>query len=202
MKKRTAAWLLLPLMLGGCQDNSDVQMVQTYDEVAPYINLSTYVFNTPVGSPIDFSNVTAYDDVDGLVTTYFRGNVDYSTAGTYTGEIYAVDTSGNESSVSITIYVYELPAEAATPTPTAEATASAETISGCPYRYAVDPELDCDVVPSENLSAYVTVYVGREGLQEAQNDAGDAENAVIEIIRTNSGRFWGYGLRYEEDSAG
>ena len=69
------------------------------------INMTQYEFTTTVGTPINFTNISGYDDYDGLLNTHLEGYVDYNTAGDYYPSITCTDFSGNKTSVPITIHV-------------------------------------------------------------------------------------------------
>ncbi len=205
MRKRITA-LLLAVLLAGCSNSTlfDKQKaVQSDDVTGPYINLSTYVFSTVKGKPIDFSNITGYDDVDGMMPVSLSGYVNYSKAGEYYPSLVCTDTSGNTTSQVITITVLE--ENAPTPPTDAKETAApaAETPEPetCEEAGAEDKNYACSTVLPSAIESYIVIYeseAGREACEmqaEIQNE--DGGEAVCETIVRNNGQFWGYGLKDE-----
>ncbi len=68
--KKLLCVLLSLLVLSGCEGSlmkpAD-DFVVSDDKFGPYINIRMFEYTTTVGNPVDFSNVTGYDDVDGLM---------------------------------------------------------------------------------------------------------------------------------------
>ena len=67
---RKSYLLLCTILLAGC---NHTRISNTNDITGPYINLIKYEFTTVVGKEIDFSNISAYDDVDGLMSVSIKG---------------------------------------------------------------------------------------------------------------------------------
>lgn len=192
---------MLTAALCGCTENtlfSGATATPKTDTTGPYINLSQYVFTTQIGEPINFSNVTGYDDVDGMMPVTLSGYVNYSKVGEYYPSLICTDTSGNMTSVTITVTVTdkaeptESPPEEtakALPTPTSET---------CESDSAEDSNYPCKAVVPADLEEYETVYSGRSAeadCQQALIDLGEDTQAVCELILRNDGSSWGYGLR-------
>ena len=94
--KQILTLLICTILLAGCA-SSDSTAVSTSDDTnGPYINMVQYEFTTTVSNPIDFSNISGYDDVDGLLPTSVRGYVNYEQPGDYYPSIVCTDLSGNE----------------------------------------------------------------------------------------------------------
>mgnify|MGYP003491449276 CR=1 FL=1 len=90
-KKLIAAVLAAGLgVLAACQSSP----TEKTDQNGPYINMTQYEFTTTVGTPINFTNISGYDDYDGLLNTHLEGYVDYNTAGDYYPSITCTDFSG------------------------------------------------------------------------------------------------------------
>lgn len=194
--KKHIVLISLCSLLTGCYNGLriGIKPVDTGDTVPPYINLNTYEFVTAVGMPIDFSNITAYDDVDGLTPVEVKGRIDYSKPGEYYPALCSQDTSGN--AVEVDIYVVVV--EALEPTAEAETVLPEEPIEiGCSMAGAKRHDLPCDKVVPEDLEEYDKLFYGQEGLEMCLNGKNEkAEDApACEVIRTNSGSFWGYGRK-------
>ena len=205
MRKRITA-LLLAALLAGCTDSplfNKQKAVQSNDATGPYINLSTYVFSTVVGKPIDFSNITGYDDVDGMMPVSLSGYVNYSQAGEYYPSLVCTDTSGNTTSQVITITVLE----ENVPTPPSDAQETEAPVLAAPEPQtceeagAEDKNYACSTVLPSAIIDYIAIYESEEGKEacemqaEVQNE--DGGQAVCETIVRNNGQFWGYGLKDE-----
>lgn len=181
--------LLLCFSLYGC---GSTLLNQAGDTTPPYINLTNEEFTTVVGQPIDFSNITAYDEVDGLLRVMVSGYINYNEPGTYYPLLKTADTSGNEISVPITIHVkkadYVMPGDSK----------EIETvITTCSAQGARDNNQPCNRILQEDLDKYVIVFKNGEGEERCQNFI-TSDRGACEIIRTNDGTFWGYGY-YETD---
>ncbi len=180
--------LLCLLILAGCT-GSESTAAASGDTNGPYINMVQYEFSTTVGNPIDFSNISGYDDVDGLLPTSLRGYVNYEQPGDYYPSIVCTDLSGNETAIPITVHVLNtpdpIPSASSEPAPSMESTTCRE---------GKDPDQPCSVVLSDDLSSYRTIYEG-EGGYESCIRAAEGDEAACEIIKTNDGSFWGYGLK-------
>ena len=190
-KKLIAAVLAAGLgVLAACQSSP----TEKTDQNGPYINMTQYEFTTTVGTPINFTNISGYDDYDGLLNTHLEGYVDYNTAGDYYPSITCTDFSGNKTSVPITIHV--LPAlEEGESQASAEPAASAE--SGCPG--ASDPSLACDVVPDETASRYSQLFYGSQGSEACQALLEEDDGRSCQPVYRNDGKLWGYGLLEAQD---
>lgn len=187
--KQILTLLICTILLAGCA-SSDSTAVSTSDDTnGPYINMVQYEFTTTVGNPIDFSNISGYDDVDGLLPTSVRGYVNYEQPGDYYPSIVCTDLSGNETAIPITVHVLNTPAPV--PSASAEPSPSPESTS-CPE--GKDPDQPCSIVLSEDLSSYQTIYEGESGYDACLNAAYGDETAC-KIITANDGSFWGYGLK-------
>ena len=189
LKRILPAVVAIPLIAITASCQRQVEMIQKpEDTMPPYINLTQYEFYTEVGTPIDFSNIGGYDDIDGMLPTRLRGYVDYTTPGDYYPSIVCTDLSNNESEAVITIHVVEeggLPVQQNAPTPE-------PTPSTC--EKGTDPEQPCSVVLKETAEQYKTLYYGTEGKEFCEEDSGDEEYSC-EVIYRNDGTFWGYGLK-------
>ena len=176
----------------------------SYDTDGPYINITQYEFETTVNNPIDFSNITGYDDVDGLLRVNVVGNIDYTKPGEYYPVLICVDTSGNETEAGIIVKVLEenqlppdiTPPENPDPQPDPEPTPST-----CDSEDARDPGRPCKVVLSEDLEFYETLYIGETGEASCmKTEAYNNGTASCEPLFTNDGTFWGYGLIAAENA--
>ena len=182
----SAAFLSLGLFFTACANREESILPSSDDKIGPYINISQYEFYTETGTPIDFSNIGGYDDVDGLLPTRLRGYVDYNTPGDYYPSLVCTDLSNNESEVIITIHVVEvgsLPSAATAETPE-------PTPSTC--EKGTDPDQPCSVVLPSTVSVYRTLYAGEEGKELCE--AANGEDAC-EVIPRNDGSLWGYGVK-------
>ena len=175
--------VILSFLLCGCVDNN----IRKNDDTGPYINLSQYEFTTQVGKEIDFSNITAYDDVDGLIPVIVRGNVNYNKPGEYYLTLTAVDYSNNQTDVGIVVYVTEEEYIQEENLPVIKE----EEIS-CPN--GKDPSLGCDIVLHEDIKDYEMLFSGEEGKEHCENKVVE-DKTTCEVIYTNDQSFWGYGLR-------
>lgn len=168
-----------------------VNPVEIDDEYPPYISLGTYEFQTVVGQPIDFSNINAYDDVDGLVKVEVEGDIDYNTPGEYYPSLISRDTSGNTTEITITVTVKE----------TLETTPDIEQVeeevieveTSCANSKAQNPEAPCDVVLSEQIEEDIELYYGSKGKDLCEERL--EENEECHVIVRNDGSYWGYGKR-------
>ncbi len=193
MNKLKKSVLLLVLLLGGCRIDDGVGYT---DENGPYINVRQYEFTTEVGNPIDFSNITGYDDYDGLLKTSVQGKIDYEQTGDYYPQITCTDLSGNTTSVGITVHVVDSlpkpldqPKESASPTPSQ---------TPCTMQNAVDETVACDVVPPAYVDAYEKLYIGEKGEIACRHAVESGLGESCAIVTTNDGRFWGYGLKAKD----
>ncbi|MGN1388517.1 MAG: hypothetical protein ACI4WR_02610 [Bulleidia sp.] len=187
--KRILTSLLCALLLTGCTGNESTAVNTSDDTNGPYINMVQYEFSTTVGNPIDFSNISGYDDVDGLLPTSVRGYVNYEQPGDYYPSIVCTDLSGNETAIPITVHVLNTPDPVPSPSPEPAPSMESTTCSE-----GKDPDQPCSVVLSDDLSSYTTIYEGEAGYDACINAAGGDETAC-EIITANDGSFWGYGLK-------
>ena len=171
--------LLSLCLLGGCVEGIN----QKDDRSGPYINLNQYEFTTQVGEEIDFSNVTAYDDVDGLIPVVVRGNVNYDKPGEYYLTLTAVDYSNNQTDVGIVVNVVEKEY-------VKEEIKEPEVIEsfGCPN--GKNPAVGCDIVLHNDVKDYDTLYYGKDGKERCES----REGGKCEVIYTNDHTFWGYGF--------
>lgn len=168
-------------------DSSDTVSSDIY---APYINISQYYFTTIKGQTIDFSNISGYDDVDGLLPVEVSGYIDYSTPGLYYPTITCTDLSGNTSKVIVTVEVLEeLPEE----TKTEETDTPTEESTTCEQTNAKDPSQACDVVLDEDIEEFEELYPLEEGEEACLNDL--SEEQACTAIYTNDGTLWGYGRK-------
>lgn len=198
--KKHIMLISLCCLLTGCYNGLriGIKPVDTGDTVPPYINLNTYEFVTAVGVPIDFSNITAYDDVDGLMPVEVRGRIDYSKPGEYYPALCSQDTSGNKVEVEIYVVVVEA-LEPTADTETQQPEVPVET--GCSVAGAKRSDLPCDTVVPEDLEGYDKLFYGQEGLEMCLDGKTEEDEDVpaCEVIRTNSGSFWGYGRKRETE---
>jgi hypothetical protein len=203
---RKVLLVLCAAVLAGCS-SSGVSFVkpkptEKTDTGAPYINISQYVYETPVGHPIDFSNITGYDDVDGLMPVSVEGYIDYGKPGEYYPKLVCTDTSGNESEVAITVDVVEEVYSSEPPAAVTDFNSTpAPTASSCDAAGAKDSGLPCTVLVPADIAAYETIYKGEEGLTACQaaaaQESAETPGAVksCEQLSCNDGSFWGYGLK-------
>ncbi len=187
--------LISAILLYAC---STSQISSSNDVTGPYINLTQYEFFTVVGKPIDFSNVSAYDDVDGLMDVSVKGYVNYDEAGEYYTILYSIDTSGNETDVPVTVYVkdseYVEIEESQENTIVSEEEIEKENCT----KEGSNSDYPCDVVLNEDASEYIELFDGKSG--EERCNAKASEEASCEIVYTNDHTFWGYGLKKTEES--
>jgi hypothetical protein len=177
--------------LAGCSGSTDSGVITSNDANPPYINIKNYEYTTTIGKPIDFSNITGYDDVDGLLATEVKGFINYDSAGDYYPSITCTDLSGNESSVAITVHVVAA-VDPTPPQPPQETPGASAQATGCTATNAQDPSLACDVVPSSALQGYQTIYQGEEGKAKCEASAA-ANSGSCTVILQNDGQVWGYG---------
>lgn len=185
--------------MSGCYNGLriGIKPVDVDDDIPPYIYVNTYEFTTTLGKPIDFSNITAYDDVDGLCSVEVVGTVNYNKAGEYYPTLVSRDTSSNVTEVEIYVVVLDVVDETEAPvTDTPETTAEPEAETGCSG--GKDPELPCDYVVPQDLEGWQKLYYGKEGLDQCM-DGIDPEAYACEAIYANDGSFWGYGLKRREE---
>ncbi len=187
--------LISAILLYAC---STSQISSSNDVTGPYINLTQYEFFTVVGKPIDFSNVSAYDDVDGLMDVSVKGYVNYDEAGEYYPILYSIDTSGNETDVPVTVYVkdseYVEIEESQENTIVSEEEIEKENCT----KEGSNSDYPCDVVLNEDASEYIELFDGKSG--EERCNAKVSEDSSCEIVYTNDHTFWGYGLKKTEES--
>lgn len=162
------------------------------DTFGPYINIRMFEYTTVVGQPVDFSNVTGYDDVDGLMPVEVEGNINYDVPGDYMLTIRCSDTSGNESTANVTVHVIEVYAPENISVPEVTPEPVQETETGCSAWNAADPDLPCSAVPDETAMKYDLLYQGEDWHQICINAA--ATDGACEVVETNDGSFWGYGV--------
>ncbi len=191
MKKLIPAALIL---LAGCRGRAVEYIQQREDNISPYINMSNWYFETELGRPLDFSNISGYDDVDGLLPVRIEGYIDYTKTGEYYPSLTCTDLSGNKTVQVITIRVVEEgtmhPAQTEEPEELPEPTPST-----CEEAGAKDPERPCGVVLPEDVRDYVTIYQAEEGTDTCQAYAPEGSRWTCEEIYTNDGRLWGYGVK-------
>lgn len=173
-------------VLAACQSASGSRA----DQNGPYINMTQYEFSTTVGTPINFSNISGYDDYDGLLNTHLEGYVDYNKPGDYYPSITCTDFSGNKTKESITIHV--LPAPMESDSATAQSP-SAFAQSGCPG--ANDPDLACDSVMDEEAQQFSELFYGSTGQQACQARLEEQDERSCQPVYRNDGTLWGYGLK-------
>ncbi len=179
-------------MLAGCSSTVSSGASGSGDTSAPYINIKNYEYTTAVNMPIDFSNITGYDDVDGLLNTEVEGYINYSKPGDYYPTITCTDFSGNESSVGITVHVLDSMDATALPTPEASAPADNE-VMGCSIPSAKSADYPCDAVLPADSDRFQTLYEGTEGKEKCEAAAADKNSGTCSVIYRNDGSFWGYG---------
>lgn len=186
--RKTAIVLSLSVLTGCAGVLPD--SAQPEDKQGPYINLTTYEFHTTVGQPIDFSNISAYDDVDGMLPVYVIDDADYRKAGEYYPVFTARDTTGNVTEVPVTVYVEEAvyvePEPAVTAAPEAEDT-------GCEAENAADPDKPCSMVSDTDAAEYRKLFYGYGAEQRCRTEAAKI-NGSCYAVNTNDGSLWGYGL--------
>jgi len=194
---KLTAVILMTALCACSQAESAVEETEQTDFSAPYINITQYYYTTTVGKPIDFSYISGYDDVDGLLPTTVRGYINYDEPGEYYPSIVCTDLSGNEASAVITVHVVEsseVPTVvSATPTP-------APTPSTCDSPDAIDANSPCKVVISETLEGYRTIYQGEEGRDACEAEVTRTHSGICEEITTNDGSFWGCGYKEDTDT--
>ena len=179
-------------MLAGCSSTASSSITGSGDISAPYINIKNYEYTTTVNTPIDFSNITGYDDVDGLLNTEVEGYINYSKAGDYYPVITCIDLSGNESKIGITVHVLDSMDATALPTP--ESSAPPEISSaGCTISSARSADYPCDAVLPADTDRFQTLYEGAEGKDKCEAAAADKNSGSCSVIYRNDGSFWGYG---------
>lgn len=187
MKKQVT--LFLAFILVGC--SKPYQMIQKIDYYPPFINLKQSDFYTDVGKPLDFSNVTGYDDFDGLLPTSIEGKVDYSHAGNYPLKVICKDLSGNQSSYDIIVHVQEkVESVISTEQPTLEKVS-------CDSRNAKDSSKACDWVDPKVLEDFEIVY-SNDVPKELCIETGKSLEQDCEIILQNNQKTWGYGIKNRE----
>ena len=197
--KKAVASLSILFFMSGCYNGLriGIKPVEIDDDIPPYIYVNTYEFTTTLGKPIDFSNITAYDDVDGLCSVQVVGTINYNKAGEYYPTLVARDTSGNVTEVEIYVVVLDVVDQTEEPaTASPETAPETEVETGCPG--GKDPEMPCDYVVPQDLEGWQKFYYGKEGLDQC-TEANDPEIYACEAIYTNDGTFWGYGLKKREE---
>lgn len=189
--------LVCSLFLVGCQSSffESILPKPKTDTQGPYINTTTDEFVTTLGKPIDFSNITGYDDVDGLTRVYVIGKVDYDTVGTYDVIMSTTDTSGNVTEIPVKIIVKEEVVDENLSSQSAQQ-AQEEVVEGCPSPNAKDPEIACDMVLPEEANEYKKLFYSERGKERCENEVSN-EGGSCEVITTNDGSFWGYGYKEE-----
>lgn len=189
------------IVLAGCSNKISVT---SNDETGPYINLSKYEFETSIGNSIDFSNISAYDDVDGLMPVFVKGYINYNLVGEYYPTLYSIDTSGNETDIIVTVRVLDTEYVEVSDT-TADDNEELIEEETC-TKEGTDNNYACDVVLPSVASNYTMLYLGEEGKERCEKnivikdeDETSEKQSVVgcEIIYTNDGSFWGYGLKKE-----
>lgn len=205
--QKKALIILNVMLLAGCGSQSaflQPSATPKSDTGAPFINVSQYTYETTVNHPINFSNITGYDDVDGLMKVSVEGYIDYSKPGEYYLTLTCTDTSENEAEVPITVDVLEETYASENPAPVQDFNATpAPTASTCDDANAKDRNSPCSVLLDADAQAYETLYLGEEGKQAclAAADAVNGQAAdpaavkVCEPLNRNDGTFWGYGLK-------
>ena len=189
--------LLIPVLglclLSGCSlAGEEITAITNRDDhFGPYINISVFEYTTPVGHPVDFSNVTGYDDVDGLMPVSVIGYINYNKPGDYSLVISCSDTSGNETQVTVTIHVVESYMPEAEPTAVPETTPE-PVEKGCSVPDILDPGMPCNAVLDDTVKKYDLLYEGEEWHQICINAAADT--GACEEVFANDGTFWGYGV--------
>ena len=178
------------VLLAGCAQREGVP--SGGDTTGPFINISKYVFDTTVGNEIDFSYITGYDDVDGLVPVQVLGTIDYSKPGEYYPVLSAVDYSNNETLVGIVVIVHEDDGTQTAPEPEQKPEVPEET--GCAVPGAQREDIPCGAVVPETAQAYSILFPGEGGKERCEA----RESGACEAVYTNDGSFWGYGLKAEE----
>ena len=178
------------LLLVGC-DSAEIS--NTHDVNGPYINLSKYEFTTIIGKTIDFSNISAYDDVDGLMPVFIKGYINYEEAGEYYPILYSVDTSGNETDVPITVYVKDSEYVELEDTEDDSIIEESKVIEENCTKEGSNPNYPCLVVLPDEAKQYEIVYQGEKGKEYCE--AKKSEEDSCEMIFTNDKTFWGYGLK-------
>jgi len=194
MKRYLSGILMCLVLIAGCDMEQHIAEVSSNgDTFGPYINIRMFEYTTVVGQPVDFSNVTGYDDVDGLMPVEVEGSINYDVPGDYVLTLVCSDTSGNESRVNVTVHVIAAlaPDEISFPVNTPEATEDTES-GGCSAWNAQDPELPCNAVLAETAEKYDRLYQGETWHDICINAA--AEDGACEVITANDGSFWGYGV--------
>ncbi|MBS9782290.1 MAG: hypothetical protein KGV43_00600 [Arcobacter sp.] len=83
---------------------------ENLDNTAPVLSSTNKTFTTTVGTPLEFVDVTANDDVDGVVDVVKDGEdrVNFNKVGIYTVKYSASDSAGNTSSIKH-IYTVKVP---------------------------------------------------------------------------------------------
>lgn len=187
--------LINVILLSACSTSS---IGSSNDVTGPYINLSQYEFVTVVGKPIDFSNVSAYDDVDGLMSVSVKGYVNYDEAGEYYPILYSIDTSGNETDVPVTVYVRD--AEYVEIEEAQEnIVVDDETIekANC-TKEGSNTDYPCEVVLPTEANNYIQLFDGETGKERCEEIA--SENESCEVVYKNDHTFWGYGLKENDET--
>lgn len=197
MKMKRLNLVLASVWLNGCYSVGlmpGVKPVEIHDDIPPYINLQTYEFTTSVGKPIDFSTVTGYDDIDGLLPVTVIGTIDYDRVGEYYPSLSCVDYQGNEAKVQLVVRVtdeVQETGETAEPAKTPDERPAEP--AGCDAFGAKDASLGCEMVLSEDLEEYDLVFQGEEGEAQCLSTIGEDEKEMCRAIYANDGRLWGYG---------
>lgn len=182
-------FLLSLILLVGC---SSVTVNTQTDETGPYINVSQYEFYTVIEKPIDFSNISAYDDVDGLMSVSVKGYVNYNEAGEYYPILYSIDTSGNETDVPVTVYVKDaeyVEAENANDDIILDEEEKEEDLC---TKEGTDNNYPCSVVVPTEASKYIELFEGENGQERCEKVK--TEEQSCSIVYKNDHTFWGYGL--------
>lgn len=190
MKKYLTSIFMISLALVGCKQLPLKESVGIEKDItAPYINIKNYEYTTSLNKPVDFSNVTGYDDVDGLMKVNVVGYIDYTKVGDYFPLLTCRDTSGNESSIAVTVHVIEL---------IEQDTFEDETIAfsmenTCNHVEAKAQNVACDIVIPSDLENVQTAYFGIDGMTRCEAAILSEKQSCIALYR-NDGEFWGYGL--------
>ena len=180
--------------LSGCSIdllNFGVKPVEVNDEYPPYININKYEYITTIGKPVDFSNITAYDDIDGVCQVEMQGYVNYNKAGEYYPVLIARDTSENKTSVTVTVIVLDHIEE---PEVTDGGVSEEETIveeTTCDKANAKDKNYPCSVVIPSEASLYSVLFMGNDANEKCVGS--EEEPYTCQAVYTNDNTLWGYG---------
>ncbi|WP_143870385.1 DUF5011 domain-containing protein [Catenovulum sediminis] len=187
--KKLIRYSMLPLAVAsaGCidLDLNDEQDNDTQDNIAPVVSLhGESTVYLAVGDDFQDPGASAYDDVDGDISIEISGMVDTDTDGTYTITYLAVDSAGNQTSVTRTVVVESVIVDQTPPTIELNGDASVTLEVGDIYtdQGAIafdDTDSDINVVVTGEVD---TTTAGTYILTYTAKDLAGNETSVVRTI--------------------